>query len=311
MIYRIFLTTILMISLVAGIAYSADINENAGTSGLAFLKFPAGARASAMGEAYVAIANDATGNYWNPAGLAFVNGVDVSFMHNEWFQDVRYEFLGGAINDGNHALGLSAIYMTAGDIERREATGESMGTFSAYDWAFSLSYANEIKENISLGITGKMLYEKIHIYEAKGFAVDVGFLYRPELPGAFNGLQVGAAVQNIGPKMKFEEEEFDLPMRTRFGLAYNFPINFMKEMSGVVAIDGVLPNDNDFRTNMGLELEFMNMIALRTGYKMNYDTSDFTAGAGFMMNNYKIDYAFVPYSDDLGDTHKISLGVSF
>lgn len=292
-------------------SFATDINENAGTAGLSFLKVGTGARASAMGEAFVAIANDATGSYWNPAGLSFIKGVDVSFMHNEWFQDVRYEFLGAAINDQTHAFGLSATYLTVGDIERRQATGDPLGTYSAYDWSFVLSYSNKILDNLSIGTSGKLLYEKIHYYEAKGFAFDFGLIYLPLKDSSLRNLRVGAAIQNIGPKMKFIDEEFKLPQVIKVGLAYDMPITVVEGMNALIAIDGVMPNDNDMRLNTGCEIGYSNMAFVRAGYKLNYDTSDFTFGAGYKYNNYKFDYAFVPYSEDLGNTHKFSFGVNF
>ena len=60
--------------------------------GFAFLKLGVGARAMGMGSAYVALADDPTAVYWNPAGLAGAEGAQVVVMHNEWIQDFRQEF---------------------------------------------------------------------------------------------------------------------------------------------------------------------------------------------------------------------------
>ena len=54
-----------------------------GETGFAFLKLGVGARAMGMGSAYVAIADDPTALYWNPAGLASVTKTQVTAMHNE------------------------------------------------------------------------------------------------------------------------------------------------------------------------------------------------------------------------------------
>jgi hypothetical protein len=82
--------------------------------GLTFLKIGVGARATAMGSAQAAVAADATSLYWNPAGLALVDGWDFHVSHNEWFQDIRQEYVGVARRWGNHGFGaaFSGLYMS-------------------------------------------------------------------------------------------------------------------------------------------------------------------------------------------------------
>ena len=62
-----------------------------------FLLISPGARAGGMGEAQVAVANDAYASYWNPAGLAFLENSEIALMHVNWLQnlvpDMYYEFL--------------------------------------------------------------------------------------------------------------------------------------------------------------------------------------------------------------------------
>ena len=67
-------------------------------AGAIFLLISPGARAGGMGEAQVAVANDAYASYWNPAGLAFQEGSELAVMHVNWLpslaDDMYYEFLG-------------------------------------------------------------------------------------------------------------------------------------------------------------------------------------------------------------------------
>ena len=57
-----------------------------------------GARQAAMGEAFSAIADDATAGYYNPAGLAYQdrNRKNIQFMHQNWLptlaDDLYYKF---------------------------------------------------------------------------------------------------------------------------------------------------------------------------------------------------------------------------
>ena len=61
-----------------------------------FLMISPGARASGMGEAFVALADDATAVFWNPAGLAFQQGKEITLMHANWLpqfdSDLFYDF---------------------------------------------------------------------------------------------------------------------------------------------------------------------------------------------------------------------------
>ena len=66
-------------------------------AGAIFLLISPGARAGGMGEAQVAVANDVYASYWNPAGLAFLEGSEMAIMHVNWLpnlaDDLYYEFL--------------------------------------------------------------------------------------------------------------------------------------------------------------------------------------------------------------------------
>jgi long-subunit fatty acid transport protein len=88
-----------------------------GTSGAQFLKIGVG-RGAAMGEAFVAVADDASATFWNPSGLATVTAREVSFYHNEWIADVRHEYLSAAFPLGGFGtMGVSITALTMGEME--------------------------------------------------------------------------------------------------------------------------------------------------------------------------------------------------
>ncbi len=133
-----------------------DINfvtdvSGVGVSAATFLEIGVGARAAAMGGAYSAIANDATALYWNPAGIAWIEGLQAEFMHSEWLAETNYDFLGlvVAIPSINSSIGASIIYLNYGEslvrtVDRPEGTGEQ---YSARDYALGLSYALALTSN--------------------------------------------------------------------------------------------------------------------------------------------------------------------
>ncbi|KPL18847.1 MAG: hypothetical protein AMJ92_05920 [candidate division Zixibacteria bacterium SM23_81] len=292
-------------ALVPPTALSAPHSE-AGKAGLAFLKMGIGARAVGMGEAFVSMADDATALYWNPAGICQLQGGHLTLMHAEWFQDVRLEYLGAALGRESSAYGFSFTFNTAGEIERRvKASHQPLGTFSAHDMALSLSYARKMSPRWNLGLSLKALYEKIYLDDAWGWALDLGFLYKPPV----EGLAVGGSILTLGPKMKLRHENFSLPTIYKLGLNYSpAPFHF-KSGNLILAMDLSKPTDNQPRINWGGELRLMDRIALRSGYQLGYDEKGFSSGIGIYQQRFRLDYAFVPYSSDLGETHRISLGI--
>ena len=87
---RILIALFLMIATINSLSAQSE-------AGAIFLLIAPGARAGGMGEAQVAVANDAYASYWNPAGLGFLDGQELALMHVNWLpglaDDLYYEFL--------------------------------------------------------------------------------------------------------------------------------------------------------------------------------------------------------------------------
>ena len=302
---RCFLSTIIM-ALALSNAQGTDIHPNAGSKGLSFLKIGLGARAGALGEAYVALANDATAPLWNPAGLNHADGSDVLFVHNQWFQDIRSEFVGTALNFGKDGFGFGFLMNTVGEIENRAPeTGQLVGTFSAYDVAFVGAYARRIRDRLSLGLTLKFLYEKMHVYSTSGFALDLGLRASPWI----ENLSLGAAVQNIGKMGALRDEDIPLPFTVKAGLAYTVEAH---PFDGHLLLTADVNKASDYGTTFhtGLEYSLNRRIALRGGHQWGRDERSFSAGIGLAFNMYRLDYAYTPFDYDLGDTHRLTFGIS-
>jgi len=273
-----------------------------GETGLAFLKIGVGARAAGMGEAYVAVAQDPTATYWNPAGIANALGDEVHATHNEWISDVRYEYLAAVHGMKGHALGAHVALLHMGELEGRDTSGNFTGGFRAYDMSAGVTYARRVARPIEIGVTAKVLYEKIEEENATGFAGDVGVRYRTPV----RGLTAAAALSNAGPEMKFVEDTFLLPVAFRIGAAYRT----RAVLQGLVlASDVRIPNDSSAKGHFGLELLPHELFALRTGYKAGYDEESYSVGFGVQYREYQIDYAFAPFSSEseLGDVHRFSV----
>ena len=299
----IILTFILMINF-SFLAYSGD---NPASTGLSFLKLGAGSRAVGMGEAYIAVASDASGTYWNPAGLANLSGTELMFTHNKWLQDITNEFAAFGFRSGKNAFGISFMSSTIGGIERRvKASAEPLDVLNVHDIMLGFSYARGLGENLSLGTTVKYLYQKIYIESASGVAVDLGMQYSTPL----QGLKTGIVIQNFGFMSKLQEESTELPQTIRAGFAYQLPFQIL---SGefLVAADWMKILESTSHLNLGFEYNFIKYFALRFGYQTGYDDKGIHGGFGVIFNRYRLDYAYVPFTSDLGNSHRISFGIGF
>lgn len=204
-------------------------------SGAIFLLISPGARAGGMGEAQVAVANDAYASYWNPAGLAFLPNSEVALMHVNWLpnlvSDMYYEFL--AFRKHYPTLGTVGghiIFLNLGEQRRTGEYGEDLGTFTSFMFAMSASYGAQISRDASIGLNVKLVHQKLAEYGVAGekgrgvstdFAFDMGYFRKGLLTPR---LDFGATVTNVGPKIAFIDEDQADPMPTNFTLGFNLKL---------------------------------------------------------------------------------------
>jgi hypothetical protein len=314
--------------------------DNVGTSAANFLKIGIGARAQGMGGAYVAQANDATALYWNPAGIAFIEGREVVFNQVEWISDIKLQYLGTAFEVGGIGnLGVGVTYLSMGDMkitnwEHPEGTGE---TFTSSDLSLSLTWAQKLTDRFSVGFTGKYIQEKINQSTASAYAIDIGTSYNT----GFHGIKLGMALTNFGSKMQMSgrdlsirtdpfptvgsnpsdvwtnlsTEEWSLPIAIRIGTSVDFVDNDFIRFTG--NFDFYDYRDVDQMWATGGEMAFLKeRFFLRAGMTPYIeDELRFSFGAGFKHDfnstyGVVIDYAY----SDLGvlqNANRFSLGIHF
>lgn len=313
-----------------------------GTSAAQFLKIGVGARASALGESFVAVADDPTGLFWNPAGLMLIESPEVSGTHTELFADVSHEFVGVVLPMGDyHAVGLSVIALNSGEmevttIEEPEGTGL---TCSYGATAIGATYSRFLTDRFSTGVTVKYVQERAYNENSGAAAFDVGTLLETE----FLGLRIGMCMSNFAGRIKLEGRDlitssrvdphlgghaeadarletstWQLPLSFRVGIATDLigeeGIHSSHVHRVMIAFDGVHTNDNIEKASIGLEYEFVKTFALRTGYKLNSDEGMASYGGGLRKEvggvELKMDFAVARFGR-LGDVHRFSLGVRF
>jgi len=283
-----------------GISTAAFRSE--GKTGLSFLKIGVDARAIGMGEAYTAITADASATYWNPAGLISAARSNVIFNHNQWLQGIKGEFAALSLRLGKAAWAVHVRSFNIDDIPVRVIPSENpLEKTSAHYLTAGVSYSRRLNSEINLGMTVKYVFEKIFTESASGVALDFGFIYHSPFPN----LKLGAVIQNIGRMGKFRDERSRLPMMTRLGVVYQlYPL---RGLIANLALDFVKPLEENIRLHMGGEFILWKQLALRAGFQDGYEARGYTMGVGIRRNAIRLDYAIIPFSEDLGVTHRFSV----
>jgi hypothetical protein len=297
----------LLIALAFGFAAATAMagNSKVGTSGAQFLKIGAGARPTAMGDAYTAVSDDVNAVHFNPAGLSQLDRAQITALHTQWFQGLDYNFGAFAVPTAAGTFGLSASTLKAGDLDRRGADESSQGTFSDLDSAYGLSYGRGIGETWSVGASARLVRQQIADARASAWGGDVGVLKR----FADSRYSLGLAARNFGQSVKFHGEGDPLPFVVDAGGAGRFINNHL-----LLALRLSAPRDNDLQYGAGVEWAQGRpegfRYAARAGYQsINTDPNGATGvslGGGIGFRRLDLDFAWAPFGD-LGNTFRYAV----
>ncbi len=200
-----------------------------------------------MGNAGVALADDANAIFWNPAGLAFQKNPQVGITHSNWLPQfdagLFYEYLVGTYHvDGVGTFGGHVTFLNLGEIELRNSDGVSLGTANSFQLAAGASYGYQVSDRLGLGASLRGIYSKLAPEDRDGtassIAGDLSVLYRTspfDLVGTKTTFSTGANLANMGKRMQFRSSKEPLPMNLRLG--YSFTFEFDEYNSLTIAND--------------------------------------------------------------------------
>ena len=294
--------------------------QRAGISTAQFLKIGVGGRATAMGDAFVAIANDASALYWNPAGLTQFQNNQVFFSHNKWLVDINHDFLGAVYHlDETNSLGIS---LTALTMQKMPVTTEfaPFGTgeyFGFSDLAIGISYSRKMTEQFSFGATIRYMEETLDKLKMRGVLVDLGTFYWTGLGSTRFAVAVTNFGSNLAPDGKVvligkrevsNWQDFAPPTMFRIGFAFEPYQDEQHRITSSVQLNH--PNDNSENVSTGFEYSWSEILYLRLGYKFNVEEQNYTFGSGVNLPleiaNFTFDYAYSNFTR-LGSAHRFSI----
>jgi hypothetical protein len=233
----------MMISMLFGVF--ARVSYAQGEAAVPFLLLAPDSRAGGIGESGSGLADNSAAIFWNPAGIAFLSGTEVSITHSNWLPqfnlDLFYDYLTFRqyVEDISGSITASITYMNFGEFVRTaEDSPDPIGTFRSFDAALTLGYATKLSNDWGLGFNFRLIHSRLSdqsVGEEEGTGVatsvsfDIAAMWRPEkfvLPlvdedigGKFS---IGMNLSNIGPKIYYiDKSQADpIPMNFRLGFAY-------------------------------------------------------------------------------------------
>lgn len=225
------------------IGSATTTNAQVGITSVPFLQIEPDSRAAGMGNAGVAIADNASAIYWNPAGLAFQSGNQISITHANWLPnfdtDLFYDYLVGKYSvEGIGTIGGHITFLNLGEQVRTDGSGTELGTFYSYEFAGGLSYGFEINKNFAVGTGFRFIYSSLASGSVEGqevnpgtsVGVDISSLYRTDPFMVANreaSFRAGFNLSNIGPGIQYSDnaQKDPLPTILRVGGAYKMEMD--------------------------------------------------------------------------------------
>lgn len=254
-------------------------------------------RAEAMGRGYVTIEGDMDTYYYNPAGIANINFMDVKFTTSSPYYGIdkgRYYQLGFGYKLRKYlTIGLNINHLSFGETSYiTNEIGVIIREYTPFLSNYTLALATPLSDALSFGCNINYFYANYFDDPHSTLFFDVGTIYKQKLKSFFaseSELSFGASVRNFTfSKVNYDSFDEELPVISRIGISYSFIPNVDQIIIEVLwqAEYQYLLNYN-YRDGLhtGLEIEFFEMIALRCGYY--YENID--------------DYGFPENEDQLSD----------
>ncbi len=307
---------------------NAIASEDGGYAG-ASLQWGVGGRPVAMGGAYVAVANGATGFWWNPAGIAQVreNQFETAWRAMSFDRQAGYVAFLHPFSREEAAMAISWTYAGVSDLYERDVDGVLGDKISNFTNAGTFTFARRFTPMLAFGATLRYVQQNIANIDAYTVGFDLGMHMRVYQAREFedtkpmlSGINLGGAIQRINQSYPWTTGDYwvqsgesgssvdeKFPLLFRLGAA----ASLWKDQA-ILAVDGEFSDKQDARFHVGAEVRPHPLLALRGGI----DNSNPTFGAGFETKLDKslklaLDYAFAVQPGPIDAEHVFSLGIRF
>lgn len=210
-----------LLSIIYVLCCSAQVlyGQLGGVGTFEFLNLTPSARITALGGYSSTLRdNDVNLGLLNPAALNDGTQGQVAINHNFHIADINHGYF--AYGFGLDSLGINLAiggqYVSYGEFIRADTRDNILGTFSAAEYALSISAAKLISDRLSVGTTFKLVRSDLDQFDSFGIAFDLGVQYlKPDKDVVWSVL-----VRNIGVQLsRFSDRRESLPTDIQVGYA--------------------------------------------------------------------------------------------
>lgn len=283
-------------------------NQKTGTTVFPFLKVDVGVRSAGLGGAYVALGQDASGIYWNPASMIFGKGIQGGITVADYFEDLTLSYAAVSFpitpydRIGWILEALTGPAFQATDAYHPEGTGDRV---SYGDFLVGLSWSRKLSSRYAVAVTVKGIQERLDQDLITGFALDVASYYWV----GFRDIRIGMGIFHIGPDVGVRNGgRYPLPVTFRAGVAGNVGEGVL----GAFQVEKAVDQAEVFR--LGLEWALHPNMQIRVGMPLNNRPvgkgwTGWRTGFSLMVKTLRLDYAYQDYGL-LGSIHRIGIEMS-
>jgi len=297
---------LIVLSIVVFLVPSALPATEGGGGTRSIFSIGAGSRAISMGGAFVAIGDDPSVLYYNPAALRQNRFPRLMINHIQLFSgfsDASYDFASvvyPTLSAGS--IGIAFMTVGTGGIRTFDEFSRETGEISYRESQGVLSYAVNLPwdyfGHFTIGSSVKVLHQRVGDFSDTGTGMDVGLLYQPPV---LDGLILGCNLQDIiGAETKLVSVSERVDRTLMFGAGYRYLFGNGSFLTLATQVN--LPERDEREIRFGAEFSFKRIFSIRLGY----DSEQITAGVGFGLRGFELDYGYFSRAD-AGSSHPITL----
>lgn len=309
--------------------------QRLGQTGMKFLSLSPGAREAALGDAVTAQQGSSISMFYNPAGMAYVEGVShLSLNRIDWIGGITYNVGTAAFQPAGGRYGVVGVSLEMVDYGEVLSTIRSDADPSGYidvgivepsALSAGLGYARSVTNRFAVGGHLKYVRQALgssrisagsteqEAHRQSTLAVDFGVLYQT----GFRSLNFAVGVQNFSRELTYAEDSFELPLTMRIGFAMDvLDLTSLRQgpHDALLSVDALRPRDYSEQVKVGLEYKFMDLLSLRGGYRYPTDAQGLSMGAGLSPEfgglDFSFDYAYTAFGI-FGNVNRIGVQMGF
>jgi len=270
-------------------------------SGMSFLQIPSSAQSAATMTVFSQSGRSPLAIFENPVGIGNTETA-FSLSHHFWFSDINMDALAFSIPFNKSHIGFGVKYVRVPGVEIRETpTDEPLANVEPQYLAAAAAYTWSPIQKITVGITGKYLYEHLYTYTDNGVAIDIAARWN-----APSMLDISFMLQNIG-LLQSSSDQNSLPTTLTIGIVR--PELFEgNNLNGAIGLNlGSNMISGESFAQVGAVLDYRDLLSIRGGFAHIGSENRESIGFGIHMDRFTFDYAYLFMPEGLNNPQILTI----